>query len=117
MTKKIDPTPDWNYEESMKIPMIRAGPVNQFNTGSGQSQLVAVSTVVLSDADTSESLCARRRADTKLMLAAPKMRDLLEEIRFAMESAVDNHETVNRYRMIDLVERINWLLESATHYE
>lgn len=117
MTKKIDVTPDWNYDESLRAPMIRAGPVNQYTNGSGQSQLVAVSPVILHNDETPEAISARRKADTKLMLAAPKMRDLLEEIRFAMENAVDNYETVNRYHMIDLVERITQTLEEATHYE
>lgn len=115
--KKIDITPDWNYEEVMRVPTIRGGPMREYLHGQGQSQLAAVMPITLDDSEQPETVNARRKADVKLMVAAPKMYRMLEETRNLLLHIQPDVASHHQDYIDEAVREINDLLASTHHYE
>lgn len=68
--------------EADRFGVIRGGPLNEYVNGSGRSGLVMVSSMILSDDDTSEEVILRRDADTARVAIAlnslPALLDVAE---------------------------------------
>lgn len=120
MTKSlVEPSENWQIENIMGSPALKAGPVIRFHNGTGQNQLAAVFGLSRTDNDTSETMNERRWADAKLIVNAPKMYQLLDAARSFIfidhETRVMNGESPSKHTQ-DLIAEIDACLEAARHY-
>ena len=76
--------------EADRFGVIRGGPLNEYVNGSGRSGLVMVSSMILSDDDTSEEVILRRDADTARVAIALNSLPSLLDVAEAAEALCDN---------------------------